>query len=84
LAKTILSAEGKWDDEAVAAWYARPTETWIRLDKPLSVHIEYYVVRVDELGRTNFLADVYLHDQARLADIDKRMQARLEKADKDG
>jgi hypothetical protein len=42
------------------------------------------VVRVDELGRTNFLADVYLHDQPRLADIDKRMQDRREKADKDG
>ncbi len=84
LAKSILSAEGKWDEDDVAAWYARPTETWIRLDKPLSVHIEYYVVRVDELGRTNFLSDVYLHDQPRLADIDKRMQARREKADKDG
>ncbi len=84
LAKELLSSEGKWDDDAVSAWYARPTETWIKLDKPMPVHIEYYVVRVDELGRTNFLADVYLLDQPRLADIESRLQARLEKADKDG
>lgn len=84
LAKELLSSEGKWDDTEVSAWYARPTETWIKLDQPMSVHIEYYVARVDELGRTNFLADVYLLDQPRLADIENRLQARREKADKDG
>ena len=30
------------------------------------MHIEYYVVRVDEEGRTNFLADIYRYDRIRM------------------
>lgn len=83
-ARWVLAHDGKWDEAAVNSWLARPTETWIKLDKPLPVHIEYYVVRVDELGRTNFLADVYLNDQPRLAEVEARLRARAEKAGQDG
>lgn len=84
LAQWLLDGENKWDQAAVDAWYRRPGETWIRLDQPVPVHIEYFVVRVDEQGRTNFLADVYLHDQPLLADVEARLRARAQKADKDG
>lgn len=84
LAQWVLDGEGKWDEATVNAWYERDGETWIKLDQPVPVHVEYFVVRVDELGRTNFLADVYLNDQPRLAEVDARLRLRAQKADKDG
>lgn len=39
------------------------TETWFSLIKPIPVHIEYYVVRVDDDGYANFLADFHRFDK---------------------
>lgn len=81
LAQHLLERDGRWDEEKVTEWLERDTETWIRLDQPVPVHIEYYVVRVDDLGRTNFLADVYQLDGPRLDEIKRRRDARRDAAE---
>ena len=63
LAEYLLKREGKWDEKrGIDKWLQGGGETWIRLEKPLPVHIEYVVVRVDDEGHTHFLADVYKLD----------------------
>ena len=48
-------------------------ETYVNLERPFPVHIEYYVVRVDDEGRVHFLADIYGEDERRLVDLRPRM-----------
>ena len=63
LAEFMLKREGKWDEKrGVARWMQGGGETWIKLDEPLPVHIEYVVARVDDEGHVHFLADVYRMD----------------------
>ncbi len=78
LAKYLLDREGKWNDDDVKLWLERDTETWIKLDQNVPVHIEYYVVRVDGVGRANFLADVYREDTPRVAAIQERLKRRAD------
>lgn len=63
LARFLLDREGKLDEKKIAKWTELGGgEIWIKLEKPLAVHLEYVVVRVDDRGRTHFLADVYRRD----------------------
>lgn len=76
LARFLLEREGKLDEKKIAKW-TEPGggEIWIKLDKPLAVHIEYVVVRVDDRGRTHFLADVYRRDHEPMTTTASRQSA---------
>ena len=56
LAHALLTREAKWKAEYD---HRTSTERVINLEKPVPIHVEYYVVRVDDHGRTNFFADLY-------------------------
>ena len=59
LAERILEYEGRWDDKEILSYYRGSSETRVDLEKPIDVFIDYFTVRVDEAGRTHFLADIY-------------------------
>lgn len=54
------------------------TEQWISLRNPLPVHLEYYVVRGDEDGTMQFLADVYRLDRELVAARVEELEAEFE------
>lgn len=66
LAQALLQRDGQWDQATVDAQLAGGTEKWVTLEEPVPVHIEYYVVRVDDLGRANFLSDLYRKNTRRM------------------
>jgi len=70
LLQHLLQNDGQWDEERIERIFESGEEFAMTLREPIPVHIEYYVVRVDDDGRANFLADVYRYDRARLGDID--------------
>jgi len=72
LAEFLIARSSPWPTDKINEWLERPTETWIRLTRPIPVHIEYIVVRVDESGKANFLADVYGWDRSRLEEMATR------------
>ncbi|MEC9440519.1 MAG: L,D-transpeptidase family protein [Myxococcota bacterium] len=80
LAEYLLKREGKWDEKrGIDKWLQGGGETWIKLENPLPVHIEYVVVRVDDEGHTHFLADVYKLDHepmTRMTAADKAFRVR--------
>lgn len=39
-------------------------DQWVGMHTPVPIHIEYYSVRLDDDGHTNFLADFHRRDQA--------------------
>lgn len=43
-------------------------DQWIGLKTPVPVHIEYFTVRVDDAGHTNFLGDFHRRDAALVAE----------------
>ncbi len=65
-AELLLTQDGQWDPDRVDRILEAGTERTWNLDAHVPIHIEYYVVRVDEQGRTNFLADVYRYDRVRM------------------
>lgn len=65
-AELLLRQDGSWDEARFQRILDSNEETTIRLNEHVPVHIEYYVVRVDEQGRTHFLADVYRYDRERM------------------
>lgn len=75
-AQFLLEQEGRWEPEKIDAFYEKEGETWLKLRKAVPVHIEYFVVRVDDLGRANFLMDPYHRDKNRLVDVTKRLEER--------
>lgn len=66
LLEYVLRHEGRWDEERIAEIFESNEETTMSLRTPIPVHIEYYVTRVDDAGRANFLSDVYRLDRDRL------------------
>lgn len=54
------------------------SEQWISLRNPLPVHLEYYVVRGDEDGTMQFLADVYRLDRELVAAQVEELEAEFE------
>ncbi|MEZ4461894.1 MAG: L,D-transpeptidase family protein [bacterium] len=64
-AEYLLNKDGLATKEEVEALLAEGTQKKFTLKTKLPVFFEYYVVRVDDQGRTHFLADVYKLDQLR-------------------
>ncbi len=67
LLEYILTNDGQWDERNIDRMFERGREASITLNESIPVHIEYYVVRVDDEGRTNFLADIYRYDRDRIS-----------------
>lgn len=76
LARHLVQTASPWKISDIDIWMNRPSETWVRLTKPIPIHIEYVVVRVDDDGHVHFLADVYQRDQPRLQEVAQRQSAR--------
>ncbi|MCA9562129.1 MAG: L,D-transpeptidase family protein [Myxococcales bacterium] len=66
LARLLLQQDGQYDEERFQAILDLDTERTVHLNENIPIFIEYYVVRVDDEGRANFLADVYRYDRDRL------------------
>ncbi len=66
LAKYLLEADEQFDQTTVDTHLAAGSEKWIKLANPLPIHVEYYVVRVDDRGRANFLSDLYRRNAHRI------------------
>jgi murein L,D-transpeptidase YcbB/YkuD len=66
LLEYILTTDGQWDPNRVERTFERGVETSMTLNEAIPVHVEYFVVRVDDSGRANFLADIYRYDRDRL------------------
>ncbi|TVQ95866.1 MAG: hypothetical protein EA398_16895 [Deltaproteobacteria bacterium] len=62
----LLEHDGQWDERRIQRIFDSLQETGIVLRSPVPVYFEYYVVRTDDQGRANFLADIYRRDRARL------------------
>jgi murein L,D-transpeptidase YcbB/YkuD len=65
-AELLLTNDENWDPERIERVLDSGVETTVRLRTHVPIFIEYYVVRVDELGRTHFLSDVYRYDRMRM------------------
>lgn len=65
----LLVNDDNWDQRSIDAIFERGREYRLNLKTPVPIHAEYYVVRVDDEGHVNFLADLYRHDRERL-DLD--------------
>jgi len=74
----LMDLDGRWtgraQDEQIEEWKNQEEEHWVTLRETLPVHLEYYVVRVGDRGRVNFLADLYDLDEPRLERVEKRLQ----------
>ena len=68
-AEVLLRQDNSWDEERINRIREAGTERTVRLSTPVPIHIEYYVVRIDDAGRANFLSDVYRLDRERLGDM---------------
>lgn len=69
-ARHLLSHDEKGQKYEVDALVESQKQKYIELADKLPVFFEYFTVRVDDQGRPHFLADVYHHDQRRLAEED--------------
>lgn len=65
-AELLLRNDGNWDPERIQRILESGVETTVHLETHVPIHIEYYVVRVDDDGFANFLSDVYRYDRERL------------------
>ncbi|MFP4598352.1 MAG: L,D-transpeptidase family protein [Persicimonas sp.] len=78
LAHYLLDLDGRWKEEKreekLEEWFEKDGDTWINLRVNLPVHIEYFVVRVDDDGHANFLADLYRLDRPRMAQIAAKIE----------
>lgn len=79
LANYLLDLDGRWErgerrESQFKRWLNKEGETWVRLQETVPVHIEYYVVRVDERGRAHFLADPYDLDEPLVSAVDRRLE----------
>ena len=66
LLEHILTNDGQWDPAQFQRTRGHGRESRVNLRTPIPVHIEYYVVRVDDDGHAHFNADIYRHDRARM------------------
>ncbi len=63
LARLLLERDGRRDlDKRIAQALASDRDDWLNLQSPVPIHIEYFVVRVDDEGQVHFNADLYRHD----------------------
>lgn len=66
LLKYLLTNDGDWTSAQIDKLLKDTKDYRINLENPIPVISEYYVVRVDDEGHVNFLADLYRHDRERL------------------
>ncbi|MFT4705788.1 MAG: murein L,D-transpeptidase YcbB/YkuD [Bradymonadia bacterium] len=66
LLEYVLTQDGQWDERKVDRIFERGREESITLEDHIPVHMEYYVVSIDDDGRANFLADIYRYDRDRI------------------
>jgi murein L,D-transpeptidase YcbB/YkuD len=66
LLEYVLQQDGQWDERQIERIFEGGEETTISLREHIPVHMEYYVVTVDDDGYANFLADIYRLDRDRL------------------
>jgi murein L,D-transpeptidase YcbB/YkuD len=67
MAEYLLHEDRRWDMDDIEEILETGEQYEIGLRRHVPVHIEYYVVRVDEEGHANFLADIYRLDRPRRA-----------------
>jgi murein L,D-transpeptidase YcbB/YkuD len=73
LLEHMLTEDGQYDAAKIAKIYddnkrsEEKKETTITLKTPVPVHMEYYVVRVNDEGHAEFLADIYKYDRDRMS-----------------
>lgn len=66
LMQYLLENDNQWDPARIDRLFEAGEETSVILRESVPVHFEYYVVRVDDEGRANFLSDVYRYDRNRM------------------
>lgn len=66
LLEHVLRNDNQWDPAQIERLQETGRESRLNLREPIPVHIEYFVVRVDEEDRVHFNADIYRLDRARL------------------
>ena len=73
LLEHMLTEDGQYDAAKIAKIYddnerlEEKKETTLTLKTPVPVHVEYYVVRVNDEGQAEFLADIYKYDRDRMS-----------------
>ena len=66
LMEYLLTQDGQYDERAIERTFEHGREEPRYLTTPVPVHVEYYVVRVDDDGYVNFNSDIYKYDRDRL------------------
>ena len=73
LLEHMLTEDGQYDAAKIDKIFddnrrsEEKKETTITLKTPVPVHVEYYVVRVNDDGHAEFLADIYKYDRDRMS-----------------
>ena len=73
LLEHMLTEDGQWDAAKIDRIFddnkrsEEKKETTITLKTPVPVHVEYYVVRVNDEGQAEFLSDIYKYDRDRIS-----------------
>jgi murein L,D-transpeptidase YcbB/YkuD len=73
LPEHMLTEDGQYDAAKIDKIFddnrrsEEKKETTITLKTPVPVHVEYYVVRVNDEGHAEFLADIYKYDRDRMS-----------------
>ena len=73
LLEHMLTEDGQYDAAKIDKIYddnkklEEKKETTLTLKTPVPVHVEYYVVRVNDEGQAEFLADIYKYDRDRMS-----------------
>ncbi len=71
LAEWVLADRDEWNRERIEAAMRGDSPKTVTLDKPIPVYIFYSTVMADREGKVNFYNDIYGHDQALKALLDK-------------
>ncbi|HYL21829.1 MAG TPA: L,D-transpeptidase family protein [Gemmatimonadales bacterium] len=72
LAEYLLHDAARWSEDSIRAAMTQPTERWVTLPQPVTVHLCYWTVWVDDAGTVQFRDDVYGWD----AQLAKALAAR--------
>jgi murein L,D-transpeptidase YcbB/YkuD len=87
LAEYLLGHDSKWDNARIDQAMHAGKEQYVRLPKPVPVHLMYWTARVDDSGAVRFFDDIYKHDARQWADYQsrinrvKKQKERLRKAE---
>ena len=65
MAKYVLTDQAEWPEEKIQAAMDSGEEKFVRLSKPIPVHIVYFTAWVDEKGTVEVFKDVYHRDRVK-------------------